>query len=92
MWSVDVKPKQIGEMRVDMPAAARQNRLKGTIYIEVSIEETGKVSSAKIIKGIASDFGMNRACEEAAMRLKYSPPMKDGVPVKTKYTFPVVVK
>ena len=92
LWGVDAKPKQINQLRVDMPTVARQNRVSGTIYVEVLIDETGQVSSAKVVKGLVSDFGMNQACEEAASKLKFSPAFKDGVPVKTKMTFPILVK
>jgi TonB family protein len=92
LWGVDVKPKQISELRVDMPSAARQNRASGTIYVEVAIDETGRVTGAKVVKGLPSDFGLNRACEDAAMKLKYSPAISGGVPVKTKMTFPILVR
>jgi TonB family protein len=92
LWGVDVKPKQINELRVDMPSVARQNKASGTIYVEVAIDETGRVTGAKVVKGLASDFGLNRACEEAAMKLKYSPAISAGVPVKTKMTFPILVR
>jgi TonB family protein len=92
LWGVDVKPKQINELRVDMPSAARQNRAAGTIYVEVAIDETGRVTGAKVVKGLPSDFGLNRACEDAALKLKYSPAISGGVPVKTKMTFPILVR
>ncbi len=92
LWGVDVKPKQINNLRVDMPSVARQNKASGTIYVEVAIDETGRVTGAKVVKGLPSDFGLNRACEEAAMKLKYSPAISAGVPVKTKMTFPILVR
>jgi TonB family protein len=92
LWGVDVKPKQLNELRVDMPSAARQNRASGTIHVEVTIDETGQVTGAKVVKGLPSDFGLNRACEDAAMKLKYSPAISGGVPVKTKMTFPIHVR
>lgn len=92
LWGVDVKPKQLNQLKVDTPSAARQNRATGTIYVEVNIDESGRVTSAKAVKGLPTDFGMNRACEEAAMKLRYSPAISAGVPVKTKMTFPILVK
>jgi hypothetical protein len=35
---------------------------------------------------------MNEACRYAALRLQYTPALKDGVPVKTTLTFPIFVK
>lgn len=92
LWGVDVKPKQLNELRVDMPSAARQNRVAGTLYMEVQIDETGKVTAAKVVKGLPFDFGVDRACQEAAMKLRYSPAFKAGVPVSTKMTFPIQVR
>ena len=92
LWAVDVKPKQLGDIRIDATPMARQNRLSGTIWVEVQIDESGTVTSASVVKGPRLDYGMNAACVDAAKRLRYSPAMKDGVPVKTKLTFPIVIK
>lgn len=92
LWAVDVKPKQLGDIRITATPMARQNHLSGTVWVEVQIDETGAVTSAKAIKGPAIDYGMNAACVDAAKKLRYSPAMKDGVPVKTQLTFPVVIK
>ncbi len=92
MWGLDVKPKQISDLRVSPPSAAVSQHLTGTVYVEVQIDETGKVTAAKVVKGLGSDFGLNAACEEAAMRLKFSPGISKGVPVKTKMTFPILFK
>jgi TonB family protein len=92
LWGVDVRPKQLNDIRIDATPGARQNRLSGTIYVEVLIDEAGRVVSAKVVKGLSPDYGMNQACQDAAMKLKYSPALKDGVPVKTKLTFPILIK
>jgi TonB family protein len=92
LWAVDVKPKQLGDLKIEATPMARQNHLSGTIWVEVQINETGAVTSASVVKGPSLDYGMNATCVEAAKGLRYSPAMKDGVPVKTKLTFPVVIK
>jgi TonB family protein len=92
LWAVDLKPKAQGEIKISVTQGARQNHASGMIYVEVSIDETGKVSEAKIVKGLNPDYGMNDECQAAAAKVKYSPAVKDGVPVKTKMTFPIIVK
>jgi TonB family protein len=92
MWGVDVKPKQINDLRVSPPSAAVSQHLTGTVYVEVQIDETGKVTGARVVKGLGSDFGLNAACEDAALKLKFSPAISKGVPVKTKMTFPILFK
>jgi TonB family protein len=92
LWAVDIRPKAVNKFRLTVTDLARRNRLRGTIYVEVSIDETGSVTDAKIVKGISPDYGMNNAVRRAALKLRYTPALKDGVPVKTTLTFPVVVK
>lgn len=91
LWNVDVKPKQLNEFHVEPTPGVRLNHPTGTIVVEVLVDKTGKVASATVVKGLKPDYGMNAACQEAALRLKYSPALKDGVPVKTKMTIPPVL-
>ncbi len=92
LWAVDIKPKQTNQLQLDVTSPARQNRLTGTFYVEVSVNESGVVTDAKVVRGPVPDYGMNDACRRASMKLRYSPALKDGVPVKTKVTFPIVMK
>lgn len=92
LWAVDIKPKQTNQLQLDVTSPARQNRLTGTFYVEVSVNEAGTVTEARVVRGPVPDYGMNDACRRAAMKLRYSPALKDGVPVKTKVTFPIVMK
>lgn len=92
LWAVDIKPKQTTAIQLDVTSPARQNRLKGTFYVEVDLNERGEVTDARVVRGPSPDFGMNDACRRAALKLKFSPALKDGVPVRTKVTFPIVMK
>ncbi len=92
LWAVDARPKPLNKFHMTVTELARRNQLKGTIYVEVSIDETGQVTKAKIVKGISPDYGMNDAVRRAALKMRYTPALKNGVPVKTTLTFPVVIK
>jgi TonB family protein len=92
LWAVDARPKQIGELSIHATPLAIQNGLHGTIYVQVTIDETGRVTDAKIVRGLTPDFGMNEVCRQAALRVRYSPALKDGVPVKTTLTYPIVIR
>lgn len=92
LWAVDLKPQRQGDLKVTVTPAARQNRLSGTIYVEVTIDEAGRVVESKVVRGLNPDYGMNDVCREAASRLKYTPAVKEGVPVRTKLTFPIMIK
>lgn len=88
-WALDVKPKRLNKLRVLFTSVARRHNVHGTIYVACNVSERGEVSDVEVVRPISPDFGMNEACRAATMKLKFSPAMKDGVPVKTHITFPI---
>ncbi len=91
-WAVDVKPKLLKSVKVRYTPLARSNGVKGTFWIRISIDETGKVTKAEIVRGPQPNFGLGASCITAAKKSRYSPAIKDGVPVKTQITYPVIFK
>ena len=89
LYAVNVRPKESAGLSVEYTPQARVNRLQGTIYLEVDIDETGAVTGARVVKGLNPDYGMGEALAKAARQMRYSPAIKEGVPVKTRMTFPV---
>jgi TonB family protein len=61
------------------PAAARAARASGIVYVQITIDEKGKVDYAKAIEGNSLLY---QAAEEAAQKARFSPTMTDGKPVK----------
>jgi TonB family protein len=61
------------------PPAARAERLSGTVFIKVEIDETGKVTNAKILCGADLLAAPSR---EAALKWRFTPTTLDGKPVK----------
>jgi TonB family protein len=84
-WALDAKPKPDREIKADYTPMARQNRAQGRVTLEVSVDENGRATSAQVLKGLSPDYGIHDALVRAATATKFSPGMKDGVPVKTKY-------
>lgn len=84
-WALDAKPKPDKEIKADYTAMARQNRVQGRVTLEISIDESGRPTSASVLRGLTPDYGIHDALIKAAMGTRFSPGMKDGVPVKTKY-------
>jgi protein TonB len=54
-------------------------RVAGTVVVEVVIDETGKVISAKASSGPAT---LREAAVQAALRARFSPTKLSGQPVK----------
>ncbi len=92
LWAVDMKPRIINSVQAQYTSLARANRVQGTIYVQAEIDETGKVTSAQVVRGPKPDYGLDEECVKAALKSRYSPAIKDGVPVKTAITYPVVFK
>lgn len=74
--------------RLKYPSKARENKIKGKVYVGLVIEKNGSLSDFKVIRGIGS------GCDEEAIRvLKLSPNWKPGYvkgfPVRTSYIIPV---
>jgi TonB family protein len=65
------------------PAMEKQNRVEGVVTVQVTIDEEGKVVSAKAMNG---PKGLRAASEDAAKRSKFKPVVVDGKPVKANGT------
>jgi TonB family protein len=74
------------------PPLARQQRVEGTVLLNVLISETGAVLDAKIITGVNRPVGINEAAQQAVRRSSFAPGMKDGVRVKSWTTVRVDFK
>jgi len=77
---------------VPYPPIAKINHVEGTVVLSVLVGETGRVLDVKVLRPIARPVGLNEAAEEMMRRSTFSPPMKDGVKVKSWTTVPVEFK
>jgi protein TonB len=70
------------------PRQARNMRIEGKVFVEFIIDETGKMTEIRTIKGIGA------GCDEEAERVLnaaplWSPGKQRGVPVKVKMVLPI---
>jgi len=63
------------------PTAAKAERLSGTVFIKVEIDEAGNVTDAKILCG--ADL-LAVASREAALKWRFTPTALNGQPTKVK--------
>jgi TonB family protein len=63
----------------DYPEAARRMRASGMVSVEVVVDVTGRVISAKATSG---HITLRAPAEQAAMRARFSPTLLSGQPVK----------
>ena len=76
-----INGKAVSLPKPEYPSEARQSNLTGKVSVKVTIDESGKVISAKTISGIENPQ-IRKVCEKAAMKAEFSPTILSGKPVK----------
>jgi periplasmic protein TonB len=78
-----VKAKPQGFVKPTYTDDARAAGIEGRVRVEISIDETGKVVSAKIVSGLG--HGLDESAMEAAKRMNFSAATKCGTAVKSTF-------
>jgi protein TonB len=78
---VDSAPVTVKRDAPAYTARARQLRQRGSVFLNILVDETGKVSDVQVIQGIPGS-DLNESAEKAARSWTFEPALKDGVPVK----------
>ena len=73
------------------PKKAMKNGIGGKVFIGFVIDKTGKITDVDVLRGV------DKTLDKAAVKLiksmpAWKPGMKDGKPVKVKYTIPINFK
>ena len=73
---------------VKYPADAQKEGIQGKVFVQIIVDEHGKVSNTKIVQSVSPSI------DAEALRVVYNMPlwrpgMKDGKPVNVKYAFPI---
>jgi len=70
------------------PDLAKKDKIEGTVYVTFVVEKDGKVSEAKVLRGIGG------GCDESALAAiqhmpAWEPGMQHGQPVRVQFNIPV---
>ncbi len=76
--------------KVKYPRLAQEAGVEGKVYLLAFIDEKGSVNDVKIVRGIGA--GCDEAAAEAIKKVKFSPGVNKGQPVKVKLSLAVVFK
>ena len=71
------------------PPKAHRDGIQGTVEIEFIVDETGRVSRARIVKSIA---GLDEAALKCVFQWRFSPARKNGMPVASMASAPVTFR
>jgi protein TonB len=78
-----VKAKPQGFVKASYTDDATKAGIEGRVRVEISIDETGHVLSAKIVSGLG--HGLDESAMDAAKRMNFSPATKCGTAVKSTF-------
>ena len=59
--------------------------IQGRVYLELIIDESGKVVSVELTRGLHPK--LDEAAKKAAWKLQFTPAIKNGKPVKQTLTY-----
>jgi protein TonB len=81
----EVKPKSVPVAQGGIIAAAQSAGIEGRLKLELQIDESGNVTSARVITGLGG--AIDEAALAAAKRVKVSPITKCGKPIAGRLTW-----
>lgn len=84
-------PRLKKEVRLPYPAEAKSQGVEGTVILEILIDETGKVRSARLLQGVGA--GLDEAALEAIRGFEFEPARMENksVAVKIRYAYKFVL-
>jgi len=93
--AADSMPQPVGGMQalsrnIVYPEKAKQNGTEGKVFLQVYIDETGKVVKTAVIKS-AGEL-LDNAAAAAIRKTGFTPGIVNGKPVKAKIVIPIVFK
>jgi TonB family protein len=88
---LDAKPTPQVPPQLTYTQQAIDEQIRGTVVLEVSIDETGHVTDTSVVQGPSPDYGMDQVCLDAAKSMVYSVPTWKGLPAKTRLLLPIVL-
>lgn len=92
---VEKRPEIKGGMKelykyIKYPEIARKAGIEGRVILEFVVDERGRVSNIKVLRSVGG--GLDEAAMDAVQKVKFTPGMQRGRPVKVRYTLPVTFK
>lgn len=83
--SVDQPPELVSEFKPPYPEEARRAGIEGRVTLQITIDDSGKVTSAKVIQGVG--YGLDDAARDGMLKARFRPAIRGGQNVATLLTF-----
>ena len=83
----DVTPPQpVYSPKPTYPPLAARQRVGGTVFLDVLVDENGSVQDVRVLRGVKPDLGLDAAAVTAVRSWRFKPATKGGVRVKVHVT------
>jgi protein TonB len=79
-----VKPRPKSISQPAYTSSAREANVEGKVRVEVSVDESGHVTAARLLAGLG--YGLDEAALEAARRASFEPATRCGKPVAATFS------
>ncbi len=91
----EVMPQLIGGLeslkeKIKYPEEALKNKVEGTVYVMVYINENGGIDFVEVVKGIG--YGCDEEALRAVSQCQFTPAYNQGKPVKVRIVIPIKFK
>jgi len=86
MVEYDQAPEVVKQFQPDYPSDALKDKIEGNVWLNVWIDESGKVAEAKVMKSDNEVF--NQAAIDAGKRWVFKPAIAKGKPIAVWVTVP----
>lgn len=95
-WNLDAQPKPVGGyaailQNIEYPDSARVEGIEGTVLVQAFVDQTGKVTKTRILRGFTGG-GLNEAAIATVLKTRFAPARYQGKPVGIWVTIPVPFK
>jgi protein TonB len=78
-----IKAKPQGFVKANYTDDARAAGIEGRVRVEISLDESGHVQSARVVSGLG--HGLDESAMEAAKRMSFNPATRCGSAVKSTF-------
>lgn len=83
--TADSEPQVDAEVKIPYPDEARRAGIEGAVLLRVTVDATGEVAEAKILRG--PGYGLEEAALRAIRQFRFKPARKAGEAVGTTITY-----
>lgn len=80
--SASLRPTILYKEKAKYTEEARQNKVQGTVVLNVVFTSDARITSIKVVRGLPD--GLTEKAIEAAQRIRFNPAVKGGVPVSVR--------